>query len=924
MSNCFQVSVIKNDANNSHNNKYRYSPLLPGNGNIRLLRLMAAAGDDDKNTTVECQLFDYPLQKLGEGTHLYEALSYAWGDSNNLRPILINRHKFLITRNLYSALLHLRNRFLDRILWVDALCIYQNDNQEKGQQILLMAEIYSKAIRVIVWLGVTEKDSDQALETIHLAADNATTEPIEIKFAQASETIQLAAGNTSAEPLVDELNKQAILTLLKRPWFKRIWVRVLVFNPIHIHSLTRLIQVLQEVAAARNILIKCGSTEIDGYAFCTAIHSKAFAFLSEYPELQSLIRTVTYLITGAAFRRKKVSRPSGTVSLHIRPLGELIEMYHNHEAKKHHDKVFALLGMSSDDLSSAGLLPDYEIPWEVLLKRVVKFILGGQVSVKTWAETEMAEIKSRGCVLGRVSSVRRAVTWDGRQGVTITWNDTWRQLGHSDKWGRKWTLQTSVKSIMKGDVICLLRGALKPTIIRLHKDRSTILQLTTTPQQSAQNESEFFEWPNDRQLINLLPTLDFQLIWDWENYPEKFQGFGKFEELENSLDKASRLWNFALLLSTAEQHENAEVKFQEALKSYEIAFEEGYLRTEADLRNAGDIGLGHSVYGRTALSWAAQGGHIAMVDLLLRMSDEYTNFSDVKDWTPLFWAVVGGHLAVVDRLLQEEVDINKQAQGGEIVLHKAVKEGNIAIVKRLLQEKKININLRGEFGGQIALNLLVQGSHLAFIERLLKEGNIDISTGGISGDTVLHIAAKEGHFAIVERILQEKVNINARGGTWETALHKAAKRGHLAIIERILEERADINIPGLFEDTPLYAAAKEGHLAVVECLLQAKADTKPRQILGKTALYAAAKKGHLAVVEQLLQAKADVNEKTSTGETALYVAAEKGFLEIVERLLQAKADVNKVTDVGETALRAAEANGHSEVANRLLEAGAKW
>jgi hypothetical protein len=201
---------IRNDADDNGNNKDHYSPLPPGNGNIRLLRLMAHT---DEIARIECQLFDYPLQGLGDGTHLYEALSYVWGDPNNPPSIFINGHDLPVTKNLYLALLCLRDRFIDRILWVDALCIHQKDNKEKGQQIRLMAEIYSKASRVIIWLGEEEKDSNLALEQIHLAADD-----------------------TSTKPLLNKLNKQAIRTLLQRPWFNRIWVRVYTFNSIDMHD----------------------------------------------------------------------------------------------------------------------------------------------------------------------------------------------------------------------------------------------------------------------------------------------------------------------------------------------------------------------------------------------------------------------------------------------------------------------------------------------------------------------------------------------------------------------------------------------------------------------------------------------------------------------------------------------------------------
>ena len=77
-------------------------------------------------------------------------------------------------------------------------------------------------------------------------------------------------------------------------------------------------------------------------------------------------------------------------------------MYHTHKATKRHDKVYALLGMSSDDLSKAGLLPNYGLPWKELLQRLAKFLLYEKVSVETWGDKEMAVIKSKGCVLGKV------------------------------------------------------------------------------------------------------------------------------------------------------------------------------------------------------------------------------------------------------------------------------------------------------------------------------------------------------------------------------------------------------------------------------------------------------------------------------------------------------------------------------------------
>ncbi|EGO53704.1 hypothetical protein NEUTE1DRAFT_115485 [Neurospora tetrasperma FGSC 2508] len=178
-----------------------------------------------------------------------------------------------------------------------------------------MAKIYAKASRVIVWLGEEAAGSDQALEEIRIAAELST---------------RRLDTELSTRPLD---NKARILILLQRSWFQRIW----------------------EVAAARYILIKCGSVEIAGFAFSSGLNALNL-FNELRADLRAQILSVTYLIRGAIFRPKYVYATSqaDNFSLDIRPLGELVEMYHTREATDRCDKVYALLGMSSDNPTAAG------------------------------------------------------------------------------------------------------------------------------------------------------------------------------------------------------------------------------------------------------------------------------------------------------------------------------------------------------------------------------------------------------------------------------------------------------------------------------------------------------------------------------------------------------------------------------------------
>jgi hypothetical protein len=182
--------------------QYCYSPLSPGANNIRLLRLMPYINEGGERTKLQCELFEYSLQGLGKWTHLYEALSYTWGGEEKPYSITIEEQNLDVTTNLYAALLHLRDRSLERIIWVDAICINQKNPEEQGQQVQLMAMIYSKAHSVLVWLGETTDDIEGALEDI-----------------------QRAANKDSTERSNKKMNEKAISNLLQRQWFQRIWVR---------------------------------------------------------------------------------------------------------------------------------------------------------------------------------------------------------------------------------------------------------------------------------------------------------------------------------------------------------------------------------------------------------------------------------------------------------------------------------------------------------------------------------------------------------------------------------------------------------------------------------------------------------------------------------------------------------------------------
>jgi hypothetical protein len=127
-------------------NTFVYEPLDLEQSQIRLLKLFPG----NSRQRVECASFTASLEEKGL---TYEALSYTWGSKHTTDTILLDEKPFLVTSNLNDALRRLRQPDESRILWVDAICINQQDDTERSQQVGLMRRIYNQASKVVIWLG---------------------------------------------------------------------------------------------------------------------------------------------------------------------------------------------------------------------------------------------------------------------------------------------------------------------------------------------------------------------------------------------------------------------------------------------------------------------------------------------------------------------------------------------------------------------------------------------------------------------------------------------------------------------------------------------------------------------------------------------------------------------------------------------------
>jgi hypothetical protein len=121
-----------------------YSP-LPDGRTIRILVIEPGSREEALQTRLQVvSLRDAPR---------YEALSYTWGAPDDKVELACSSTLVLVPKNLVGALTRLRHPERPRHVWADAVCINQQDIEERGQQVSIMREIFHAAARVVVWVG---------------------------------------------------------------------------------------------------------------------------------------------------------------------------------------------------------------------------------------------------------------------------------------------------------------------------------------------------------------------------------------------------------------------------------------------------------------------------------------------------------------------------------------------------------------------------------------------------------------------------------------------------------------------------------------------------------------------------------------------------------------------------------------------------
>jgi hypothetical protein len=230
----FYVTRDKN-APISQSTKFQHRQLGGKHGRhaIRLLRLHPQPLG---NGPIICDMIHTSL----EFAPAYTAISYTWGKPGSYKMIQIDGGEFKVPPNVYSILRGKRTAIHNVILWIDSICINQEDGEEKTSQVALMRRIFEEANSTIAWIG--DVDPIEAKRVISLLRKVDSWEQI------LKELDCIKEGFSD-----DELNQwNALWKMMASSWFERSWI-------------------VQEIAVATRPVLRYGGEEIPWEDFAQSI-----------------------------------------------------------------------------------------------------------------------------------------------------------------------------------------------------------------------------------------------------------------------------------------------------------------------------------------------------------------------------------------------------------------------------------------------------------------------------------------------------------------------------------------------------------------------------------------------------------------------------------------------------------------------------
>lgn len=327
---------------------------------IRLLEILPGRSED----IITCRLH---VTKLREALSRYSALSYSWeGDTPGLPDVQIicNSRHLNVKANLHKALVRLRRLHTSQIVWVDALCIRQDDIHEKSHQVGLMDQIFQAASQVLIWLGPENKShfhtptALSGLCAIVNAWRQRTQNPALIGQV-CSYTIDpehqarnpMGPENPQTLPL---LGNPHTFRLFLRSWFHRTWV-------------------IQEVALARSVKVILDKYEIPWDV--VGLGASIIRTNLDKINLQGQENCQTGILN--AYFMYRISKCQGLFDRLEFTFHQLLKLTKGFHCKDPRDRVYGILSIPTitdnselSDNKSPFIVPDYSKSTEEVYKDV--------------------------------------------------------------------------------------------------------------------------------------------------------------------------------------------------------------------------------------------------------------------------------------------------------------------------------------------------------------------------------------------------------------------------------------------------------------------------------------------------------------------------------------------------------------------------
>jgi len=309
---------------------------------------------------VVCKLHVVNLQQAAQS---YCALSYSWQVDETRQPpqtISCNGRDIQVGKNLFDGLRRVRNTTLSFLIWADALCINQNDVEERSSQVSRMGEIFSSAYEVIAWLGEEALPSQEYMSRTFGASavlsdlctivntwrqnNNRFSLVPKATFGRRSQDGKYASCSPLSRDGFVQYWWEETLQIFSRRWFHRVWV-------------------IQEVALARSARILLGEYEIswDVVGLAASILRTNFNTLVPTIRQNHTRKTLLRFRTGVlnAYFMYRLSR-SQSHTERMRPdFHQLLILTRSFECQDDRDRIYGLLGLpfSRPSLVDSGPKP---------------------------------------------------------------------------------------------------------------------------------------------------------------------------------------------------------------------------------------------------------------------------------------------------------------------------------------------------------------------------------------------------------------------------------------------------------------------------------------------------------------------------------------------------------------------------------------